>query len=344
MTKKTLAKIVIFITALSLPLLVFGYVFGFSNLNFLNPVKIASDLSSPKLKSDDGRINILILGIDKRMSGNTVTSVLTDTILVASIGLTDNKMTLISLPRDLWVTSSLGISGKINSVYGQYDSKTKDLLGSSGTKEVVSEVLGIPIHYNVTINFEVFKKIIDTLGGVEVEIENSFTDSEYPIEGKENDPVISNRYETVTFNKGIEKMDGERALKYVRSRHGNGVEGTDFARSKRQQKVILAIKDKLMSPSFVIDLPKIKELFSLYEKEVETNIKSEDLISFFSLYKRLNLTDFTKVVLDDRSSADEGGLLISPENRDAYGGAYVLIPRVGDFSQIQAYVRKFLFE
>jgi hypothetical protein len=99
-----------------------------------------------------------------------------------------------------------------------------------------------------------------------------------------------------------------------------------------------------MSPSFVIDLPKIKELFSLYEKEVETNIKSEDLISFFSLYKRLNLTDFTKVVLDDRSSADEGGLLISPENRDAYGGAYVLIPRVGDFSQIQAYVRKFLFE
>ena len=278
------------------------------------------------------------------MSGNTVTSVLTDTILVASIGLTDNKMTLISLPRDLWVTSSLGISGKINSVYGQYDSKTKDLLGSSGTKEVVSEVLGIPIHYNVTINFEVFKKIIDTLGGVEVEIENSFTDSEYPIEGKENDPVISNRYETVTFNKGIEKMDGERALKYVRSRHGNGVEGTDFARSKRQQKVILAIKDKLMSPSFVIDLPKIKELFSLYEKEVETNIKSEDLISFFSLYKRLNLTDFTKVVLDDRSSADEGGLLISPENRDAYGGAYVLIPRVGDFSQIQAYVRKFLFE
>ena len=113
------------------------------------------------------------------------------------------------------------------------------------------DVLGIPIHYNVTINFEVFKQIVDTLGGIDVEIENTFTDSEYPIEGKEDDPVIANRYETVTFTKGLEKMNGERALKYVRSRHGDGAEGTDFARSKRQQKVILAIKDKLMSPTFV---------------------------------------------------------------------------------------------
>lgn len=344
MINKGILKSFIFLVILIIPLLVFGYVFGFGNLNFLNPIKIASDLNAPKLKSDDGRINILILGIDKRMSGNVVTSILTDTILVASIGLTDNKMSLISLPRDLWVTSPLGINGKINSVYGQYDSKTKDILGSLGTKKVVSDVLGIPIHYNVTINFEVFKQIVDTLGGIEVEIENTFTDSEYPIEGKEDDPVIANRYETVTFTKGFEKMNGERALKYVRSRHGDGAEGTDFARSKRQQKVILAIKDKLMSPSFVIDLPKIKELFSLYEKEVDTNIESEDLISFFALYKRLNLTDFTKVVLDDRSSANSGGLLVSPENKDAYGGAYVLIPRVGDYSQIHSYVRKYLFE
>lgn len=344
MINKGIFKSLIYLIILITPLLIFGYVFGFGNINFLNPIKIASDLNAPKLKSDDGRVNILILGIDKRVSGNTVTSVLTDTILVASIGLTDNKLSLISLPRDLWVTSPIGINSKINSVYGQYDVSTKNLLGSAGTKKVVSDVLGIPIHYNVTINFEVFKKIIDTLGGVEVEVENTFTDAEYPIEGRENDPVISNRYEKVTFSKGLEKMNGERALKYVRSRHGDGSEGTDFARSKRQQKVILAIKDKLMSPTFVINLSKIKELFSLYEKDVETNIKSEDLVSFFALYKRLNLTDFTKVVLDDRSSAESGGLLVSPEDREAYGGAYVLIPRVGDYSQIHSYVRKYLFE
>jgi LCP family protein required for cell wall assembly len=339
---KKMKKIILIISVLLLPFLVIGYIFGFSNLNIFNPVKIASNLSKPNLKSTDGRINILILGVDKRKAGNTVTSVLTDTILVASIGLTDNKMTLISLPRDLWVKSSLGYYGKINSVYAQR-SPTGQMLGPDGVRDVASLVLGIPIHYNVTINFEVFKKIIDTLGGIDVQVENTFTDSEYPVEGKENAPM-NERYEVVVFKKGVERMDGDRALKYVRSRHGDGVEGTDFARSKRQQQVILAIKDKLMSAQTIIDLPKLKELFGLYETDVESNLSSEDLVSFFSLYKRIDLQNLKRVVLDDRSSLDEGGLLVSPENKDEYGGAYVLIPRSGDYSQIQAYVKKYLFE
>jgi len=338
--KKLLTTLLLLII---LPILVVIYIFGFGNIGIFNPVKIASNLTKPDLKSTDGRINILILGIDKRTEGNVVTSVLTDTILVASIGITEKNLTLISLPRDLWVTSKLGISGKINSVYAQYDQSKKGMIGPEGTKEVASQVLGIPIHYNVTINFEVFKKIIDTLGGVDVEIENSFTDSEYPIEGKENAP-LNERYETVSFKKGTEHMNGERALKYVRSRHGNGLEGTDFARSKRQQQVILAIKDKLLTAQTLIDLPKLKELFNLYETEVESNISTDELVSFYSLYKNLDLKNFKRVVLDDRSSSEEGGLLVAPENSDQYGGAYVLIPRSGDYSQIHAYVKKYLFE
>jgi LCP family protein required for cell wall assembly len=326
-----------------IPLLALGYIFGFSNLGLFNPVKIASNLSRPDLKSTDGRINILILGIDKRTEGNVVTSVLTDTILVASIGVAEKNLTLISLPRDLWVTSKLGISGKINSIYSQYDQSKQGMLGPEGTKDAVSQALGIPIHYNVTVNFQVFKKIIDTLGGVDVSIENTFTDSEYPIEGKENAP-LNERYETVSFKKGGEHMDGERALKFVRSRHGAGIEGTDFARSKRQQQVILAIKDKMLTAQTLIDLPKLKELFNLYETDVESNITNDELVSFYSLYKNLDLKNFKRVVLDDRSTSDEGGLLVSPEDTTQYGGAYVLIPRTGDFSQIHAYVKKYLFE
>ncbi len=326
-----------------LPLFALGYIFGFSNLGLFNPVKIASNLSKPDLKSTDGRINILILGVDKRIEGNTVTSVLTDTILVASIGVAEKNLTLISLPRDLWVTSKLGISGKINSIYAQYDQSKQGLLGPEGTKDTVAQALGIPIHYNVTVNFQVFKKIIDTLGGVDVTIENTFTDSEYPVEGKENAP-LNERYETVTFKKGVELMNGERALKFVRSRHGSGVEGTDFARSKRQQQVILAIKDKMLTTQTLIDLPKLKDLFTLYETDVESNITNEELVSFFSLYKNLDLKNFKRVVLDDRSTSDEGGLLVAPEDTTQYGGAYVLIPRTGDFSQIHAYVKKYLFE
>jgi LCP family protein required for cell wall assembly len=335
--------IISIICLIILPFLIFGYIFGFSNLNLFNPVKIASNLSKPDLKSTDGKINILILGIDKRSEGDVVTSVLTDTILVASIGITDKNLTLISLPRDLWVTSKLGIPGKINSIYAQYDPKAQKGLGPEGTKEAVSRVLGIPIHYNVTVNFQVFKKIIDTLGGVDVQIENTFTDYEYPIEGKENAP-LDQRYETVTFTKGSEHMDGERALKYVRSRHAAGVEGTDFARSKRQQQVILAIKDRLLTAQTLIDLPKLKDLFDVYKNDVESNISGDDLVSFYSLYKNMNLKNFKRIVLDDRSSSEDGGLLVAPENTEPYGGAYVLIPRAGDYSQIQAYVKKYLFE
>jgi len=326
-----------------LPVLAFGYIVGFGNLNILNPVKIASDISKPDLKATDGRINILILGVDKRQQGNAVTSVLTDTVLVASIGINEKNVTLISLPRDLWVESKIGIKGKINSIYNQYDSKSGKILGPDGTKEAVEGVLGIPIHYNLTINFEVFKKIIDTLGGVEVDIENTFTDNEYPIEGKENAPM-NERYESITFTKGKEKMNGERALKYVRSRHGQGEEGTDFARSKRQQKVILAIKDKLMQTSTIIDLPKLKDLFDIYQKDVETNISNEDLTKFYALYRKINFDNFKRIVLDDRSDAESGGILYAPEDTTAYGGVYVLIPRSGDFSQIHAYVKKYLFE
>jgi len=342
--KKNFTNIIIFLAVLVLlPFLGFAYIFGLGNLDLLNPVKIANNITKPDLKSTDGRINILILGIDKRQANNAVTSVLTDTLLVASIGVNEKNVTLISLPRDLWVESQLGIKGKINSVYNQYNQKTGKILGPEGTKDVVEEVLDIPIHYNLTINFEVFKKIIDTLGGIEVDIDNSFTDTEYPIEGKENAPM-NERYETLTFNKGKVKMDGERALKYVRSRHGQGEEGTDFARSKRQQKVILAIKDKMMQASTLIDLPKLKELFSIYEKDVETNITNEDLTKFYSLYKIINFSNFKRIVLDDRSDAESGGILYSPEDTTAYGGAYVLIPRSGDFSQIHAYVKKYLFE
>jgi LCP family protein required for cell wall assembly len=338
-------KIVVFVLVLILlPILTLGYLIGFSNLNIFNPVKIASSFSDPKVDSTDGRVNILILGIDQRKSGNAITSTLTDTLLVASVSLKDGNATLISLPRDLWVESKIGISGKINSVYAQYDNKNQKILGSEGTKDVIEGVLGIPIHYYLTVNFEMFKKVIDTLGGIEVEVESTFTDTAYPIEGMENAPNISDRYETVIFNKGIEIMDGERALKYVRSRHGDAGEGTDFARSARQQKVIVAIKNKLTQTSTLIDLPKIRELFQIYEKEVDTNISLDDLANFYSIYQKTDLSNFKKIVLDDRSSAETGGLLYAPEDTTPYYGAYVLIPRTGDYTQIHAYVKKYLFE
>lgn len=307
--------------------------FGKAAKAFFNPISIISSVSAANLKETDGRINILVLGSDKRQNGVS-NSNLTDTILLASIGKYENDIVLISVPRDLWVETSKGYSTKINAVYA--------LEGVSELTKVVENVLGLPIHYYAVINFDIFKEVIDILDGVTVNIETAFDDYYFPLEGKENAPE-SERYETIHFNAGVQKMDGETALKYVRSRKGTNDEGTDFARSKRQQKVVMAIKDKAISLRTVTNVTKIKELYDTYSKNVETNIDFSTIQNFYLLSQQLNFDTIRSLVLDDRSAPDEGGLLYAPTDTSLYGGAYVLIPRTGNFSQMHAYVQRFLF-
>jgi LCP family protein required for cell wall assembly len=206
----------------------------------------------------------------------------------------------------------------------------------------VGGVLGIPVHYYAVVNFSLFKDAIDTLGGIDVNVDRDFIDYQYPVEGKEDAP-LNERYQTVEFKAGPQTMDGETALKYVRSRKGNNGEGTDFARSERQQKVIEAIKKKALSTQTLINPVKLKQLYDLYSKEVDTNVSLNDVQSFYLLSQQVDFDKIISVVLDDRSAADEGGLLYSPVDDKLYGGAYVLIPKAGDFSQIHAYVQRYLF-
>lgn len=311
-------------------------------LAMLNPVSIVSSVTSINLKETDGRTNILIIGTDKRSSSGEG-NYLTDTLLVASIGKIDKDVVLISLPRDLWVAweDDYGTvqHSKINEIY--------PLTGRDSSKLItaIEDVLGMPIHYYGSVTFDMFQDIINILGGIEVDVEKTFTDYEYPIEGKENDPIIANRYETITFTKGINKMDGETALKYVRSRHGDNNEGTDFARAKRQQKVIEAIKQKVFSTNTLLNINTLKELYDTYRNNVDTNIEIGTIQSFYLLSQQIQFDQIVSIVLDDRSAADEGGLLYAPEDKEKYEGRYVLIPQAGDgdFSQIHAYVKKYLF-
>jgi len=254
---------------------------------------------------------------------------------------------LISLPRDLWVEDPRGAKSKINAVYTlNKQDETDDVSGGDAIMKVAGDVLGVPVHYYAVVNFELFKEVIDTLGGVEVEVERSFVDYYYPIEGMENAPNLNDRYETVAFDKGLQTMDGARALRYVRSRKGTNGENTDFARSERQQRLISAIKTKALSLETLINPVKIKELYEIYSKKIDTNVTFQDVQSFYLLSQQINFDRITSIVLDDRSAADEGGLLYHPENAELYGAhenEYVLIPKVGDFSQLHAYVQRYLF-
>jgi LCP family protein required for cell wall assembly len=332
-----------------------------------NPITMVGGSTKLNIKQTDGRTNVLILGSDKRNIGSeSGRDTLTDTILVASIGNIDNDVVLISLPRDLWVPNytlenGYTYSSKINEVYTN--------AGMDELKKQMEIVLGIPIHYHVMVTFDLFENVINILGGIDVGVENSFTDYQYPIEGKEADTcgvpqeeiekiekeaeenetlvnyfnLFPCRYETVSFEKGLQTMDGNTALKYARSRHGDNGEGTDFARSKRQQNVITAIKNKALSLETLINPVKIKELYEEYAENVDTNIDLQSVQSFYSLSQKLDFEKIISIVLDDRSEANEGGLLYHPTDMTLYRNQYVLVPQTGDFSQIHAYVQKYLF-
>lgn len=318
-------------------LLIFATVAGLWYSNdvraIFDPVHIVGTFASADLKETDGRTNILVLGSDKRTVGE-VESVLTDTILVASIGRVEKDIVLISLPRDLWVKSPQGYYTKINAIYSNG--------GATDTQKIVEDVLDLPIHYYAVIDFNLFVEVVDTLGGIEVDVENDFVDNFYPIEGKENAP-FEERYETIEFKAGLQTMDGERALKYARSRKGNNNEGTDFARSARQQKVIMALKDRALSIETIINPSKLASLYELYSSGIDSNIALSDVQNFYLLSEQIQFQDVESIVLDDRSAAEEGGLLHSPEDTSLYQGAYVLLPNAGDFSQLHAYVKRYVF-
>lgn len=299
----------------------------------MNPVNIVAGTTKVNLKETDGRTNVLILGSDRRADG-TQTPGLTDTILVASIGKYDKDVVLISIPRDLWVKDSQGRFMKVNEAY------ITD--GITELMAILNNVLGIQIHYYGMVNFEMFREIINTLGGVEVNVDTAFTDYEYPVEGKENG-TDAERFQTVHFDAGKQTMDGETALKFSRSRHGDNNEGTDFARARRQQKIIAAIKDKALSIQTIVNPAKLKDLYDIYSKNVDTNVDFGVLQNFYLLSKQIDFEKVESIVLDDRSEASAGGLLYNPTDTSLYGGRYVLVPRTGDYGQIHAYVQKYLF-
>ncbi|MFA6981467.1 MAG: LCP family protein [Patescibacteria group bacterium] len=327
--KKKTGKFIVLGVSIVMVAVVMGF-FGDKVMAVFNPISVVASISPVDLKATDGRINVLLLGSDKRSVG-PVASVLTDTILVASIGKIDKNIVLISVPRDLWVD---GYQDKINAAYS--------IGGIEGTKEAVSNFLDIPIHYYLIVNFDLFKNVINVLGGVDVDIERDFEDTRYPVEGKEDAP-LEERYEHISFKAGMQTLDGDTALKYVRSRHGNNGEGTDFARSKRQQKVIMAIKEKFLSIETLVNPVKLKDLYTQYAQNVETDIDFGTIQQFYLLSQQIDFEGLRTIVLDDRSTANEGGLLYSPVDTSLYRGAYVLIPRTGNFSQVHAYVQKYLF-
>lgn len=309
----------------------------FSLSNLLRPISAFSQIVNPKkLGSTDGRTNVLLLALDRRETFDPSCSggggSLSDTVILASLDPEKKEVVLISIPRDLWIETGY-FSGKINSAFSVGEREDN---GPELSSRIVEGITGVPVHYHAVVDFSGFEKAVDILGGVDVAVESAFDDYKYPIPGKECAEPEEERWEHIHFDQGLQVMDGERALKFVRSRRAAGAEGSDFARSKRQQEVLLAMKDKALSLSAFSDFSKVKELYETYRNHVETNLSLSEMQRFWAIAP--NVSDFRTEVLDGGS-----GLLTSSGDREDFDGAWVLVPKAGDFSEVRAYVSELLF-
>ncbi|MFA6254996.1 MAG: LCP family protein [Patescibacteria group bacterium] len=275
------------------------------------------------LGEDEDRINILLLGIGGLDHDGPF---LTDTMMIASFKPSTDQVALISIPRDLLVPIPGYGWQKINhaDAYGENANPGR---GGELAKKVVSQVFNIPIHYYVRLDFAGFKKIIDDLGGITIEVENVLDDESYPVPGKET-ATTSERYEHLYIKTGRQHLNGELALKYVRSRQAKGIEGSDFARSKRQQKVLMAVKEKGLSLGTLANPYKISKVMDTLSQHLATDLEVWKIIRLFNMGKSVKEENIIRRVFDD--SPD--GVLYANVTE---GGAFVLQPKAGDFSELQ---------
>ncbi|KKQ11526.1 MAG: hypothetical protein US24_C0024G0006 [candidate division WS6 bacterium GW2011_GWC2_36_7] len=180
----------------------------------------------PELQKDStGKYtNFLIIGIDTR---GTTDGLNTDTLILASYNYDTHNVVMVSIPRDLSVEIGKDSKwyNKINAVYAFTKEESDDTKGLQELQRTVEELTGTEIQYYAMVNFDGFTQVVDAVGGVDINVENSFTDYTYP---------LGNGYQTVSFKAGIQHMNGDTALKYARSRHSSdNNEGSDFMRGTR---------------------------------------------------------------------------------------------------------------
>ncbi|MFH1405217.1 MAG: LCP family protein [Patescibacteria group bacterium] len=324
---------------------------------------------------EDDRINILLLGVGGEGHDGPQ---LSDTIIFASFKPSTNSVGMISIPRDM-IAQIPGYGWRKVNHANAYGELKEIGYGPQLASEVLEKILGQKIHYYVRVDFDGFAKLINDLGGVDVYVDNSFSDSQFPARGMEyancqrqdeeqsdqsgifntsefnfgflNDTTESTtntdnqtqelseepiqlggidyscRFETIVFEKGWQHMDGETALKFVRSRHGTNNESSDFARSARQQKVIMALKDKTMSARTYLNPTKINKVLETLKDNVATNINAWELITLANKFKKMDAQNMTTHVLD--------ASINSPLYSTFLNGAYVLLPKNDDWGLIQ---------
>ncbi|MDO8622327.1 MAG: LCP family protein, partial [bacterium] len=276
----------------------------------------------------EDRITALLLGMGGEGHDGPL---LTDTILVASIQPSTQEATLISIPRDLLIPLPDGRFEKVNAINAYGEARAG--AGATAVREALEHTLGIRIPYYARVDFRGFVGLIDSIGGVTIDVERTLDDPQYPITGQEN-ATWYERFEHLVIPAGRQQFDGNLALKYVRSRHALGVEGSDFARARRQQRLLVAVRDRVLGRGLLANPRGLLALLDTWRDHVRTNLSPPELYRFSHFITAIGGDEVTRVVFSD---APDGELVAG-----LVGGAYVLRPRDGTFNTIRAIVHQAL--
>lgn len=312
------AKAPLLLSISIIAILIIGTVKALSTINLGIFLKAAgSDLASDAY----GHTNILLMGTGGEGHDGAD---LTDTIIIASLDEDKHTVSMLSIPRDLYIEDKTLGSSRINEIY--FNAKNhfeSDIRGLNYFKDKIELITGVPIHYWIKIDFKGFTELVDALGGIDITLKESIYDATYPKDG-------TYLYEPFSISAGPQHLDGTTALKVARSRHTT----SDFDRAERQQNIIYAIKEKALSLGTIFSAGKIQSILDALKNNIHTNITIDEILtlgSFAEDFSRENIKQH--LIHDDPNTC--GGFLYTPM-REAYGGAFVLLP-AGGFKTVQLY-------
>lgn len=228
--------------------------------------------------------NVLLLGVDRnpgvRRGG------LTDTLIIAALDEARGRLGLVSIPRDLYVTVENHGQTRVNAVYA-YAKKDK-IAPTAAFDRVLRDTLGVPIEHTVVVDLGLLERVVDELGGVEVDVP-------CPIKDRFVDPRVEGGRRLLDVAAGKQHLDGVTTAMYVRSRHGR----SDWNRARRQQAVLMGLRNKITEPELILHVP---ELIAEWNDAVSTDLSSLQLLNLARKVVGLEVENLHGVVLGHKET------------------------------------------
>jgi LCP family protein required for cell wall assembly len=253
----------------------------------------------PAFSLGNERVNILLMGVDSR-PGETDPA-RTDVMMIVSVDPLTKRVAMLSIPRDLWVPIPGFGENRINTAYFYGEAKKLPGGGPALAEKTIQYNFGVKINYYIVVNFVGFKQGVDALGGVTIDVPHDLNDPSFP------DDTYG--YKPLFIPKGVHHFNGQETLDYARTRH----EDSDFSRMRRQQQVLVAIKEQALTPETLLKIP---ALWAARDNAVWTDLTLDKIVAFAQLARDVKADNIKDAVIDESMALG----IVTP------GGAMVLWP------------------